>query len=97
MGRVLKWNETNYILALGNRRRQQKTVHVNMLKEYHEKPVCPLPSEEEEVLLEAGRHSTNVNQVPPVVLVPKKNGICLCVDYRCLNEHMVRDAYPMTC
>lgn len=31
----------------------------------------------------------------PIVLVKKKDGIRMCVDYRTLNKHTVRDNYPL--
>ena len=32
----------------------------------------------------------------PIVLVPKKDGTyCFCLDYRCLNSVLIRDAHPI--
>ena len=34
----------------------------------------------------------------PILFIPKKNGkLCLCVDYRKLNDITIKNCYPLPC
>ncbi|XP_075697048.1 uncharacterized protein LOC142662718 [Rhinoderma darwinii] len=71
---IRKLNDTNYVIAMDPSGRRQKTVHINMLKEYHDRSlpvlaICCPPSDKEgddslPDLLHLSRAGGTLNQVP---------------------------------